>query len=353
MREFGSEHPSVLLPDGYLENLGRFGHVIWLRSGREGLLFVANGIKKVVSPVILFPAYCCWSMSAPFYKAGWRVVYYKLNEDLSVDLDYLGQLMRVHNPEAVLTMNFYGSARTDAAIDLVKKYNGECICVEDFSHCTFSFEAIFNQNVDFYVSSVRKSVGVTDGAIVIGKTIIDTGAVSHEETPFSENRKSAQFSKFEYSFTQAQGSKESYLSVLREEEIRLDGFDRVHAVSQSGRMMMNAVNGAEIRFARSANMKHAIELMRGHVSMLPGIERCLCGAPFSLPILVDDRDEVQKHLARYGVYAPVLWPICDEARSVCGNSVFVSDHMLSIPIDQRYNWDDIEDICKIVISTVV
>jgi hypothetical protein len=84
--------------------------------------------------------------------------------------------------------------------------------------------------------------------------------------------------------------------------------------------------------------------------MVPGLERCFDGAPFSLPILVENRDEVQKKLAQRGVYAPVLWPISDEARRVCEVSAYVSDRMLSLPIDQRYNYDDIEDIASIVLS---
>ena len=86
--------------------------------------------------------------------------------------------------------------------------------------------------------------------------------------------------------------------------------------------------------------------------MIPGLEKSFKGAPFSLPILVENRDEVQKLLAKKGVYAPVLWPIDERARFVCKNSAYISDHMLSLPIDQRYDWDDMEDIAKIVLETV-
>jgi len=86
--------------------------------------------------------------------------------------------------------------------------------------------------------------------------------------------------------------------------------------------------------------------------MVPGLERSFDGAPFSLPILVDNRDEVQRKLAQQGVYAPVLWPIDDKARNVCDNSAYISDRMLSLPIDQRYNWDDMEDIAKIILKSI-
>ena len=116
--------------------------------------------------------------------------------------------------------------------------------------------------------------------------------------------------------------------------------------------MMESINCEAIAFARRENMKHLWGLLNGKVKMIPGLERSFDGAPFSLPILVESRDAVQKELAGKGVYAPVLWPASEEARKVCEVSANVADHMLSLPIDQRYNWDDIEDIARIVLENV-
>ena len=86
--------------------------------------------------------------------------------------------------------------------------------------------------------------------------------------------------------------------------------------------------------------------------MVPGVERCFDGAPFSLPILVENRDEVQGKLARRGVYTQWLWPLCDEAMTVCPVSKEMNEKMLSVPIDQRFSWDDIEDIASIIIEVL-
>ena len=107
MREYGSEHPAVLLPDGYFETFHTFGHCTWLRSGREALHLVALNIKGVKQkPTVLMPAYCCHSMVDPFEKAGWEVFYYRLNKDLTADLEYLTQLLVTMQPDAALTMNY-------------------------------------------------------------------------------------------------------------------------------------------------------------------------------------------------------------------------------------------------------
>ena len=150
--------------------------------------------------------------------------------------------------------------------------------------------------------------------------------------------------------TKMQDEKDVFLSELRQGETMIDKLDGVHPISEISMQMLGTLNGEEIAFARRENIKHLWSLLNGKVEMVPGLERSFEGAPFSLPILVDNRDVVQQKLARRGVYAPVLWPIDEKARKVCENSACVSDHMLSLPIDQRYDWDDMEDIAKIVLE---
>ena len=42
MREYGSERPAIVLPDGYFNQLNKLGReVTYLRSGREALLLSA------------------------------------------------------------------------------------------------------------------------------------------------------------------------------------------------------------------------------------------------------------------------------------------------------------------------
>lgn len=353
MREYGSEHPAVLLPDGYFDLFYQYGKCTWLRSGREALHLVALNLNPDNNqPIVLMPAYCCHSMVDPFEKAGWKVVYYRLNADLTIDLDFLAHAITKERPKAVLTMNFYGSASTKEAVDYIKKSNPGCMVIEDFSHCTFSFTGIFDPQVDYYATSIRKSVGVCDGSVIISKEPLDESFVEEGETEFVSSRRDCQKLKAEYTYSQDKEQKGSFFPELRRQEGELDAFEGVHRISSTGKEMLKVLNGGMICYARQQNMKHILGLLDGKVESIPGIERCLNGAPFSLPIFVKNRDEVQQKLAKRGVYAPVLWPICDEARAICPVSARMADEMLSIPVDQRYNYDDIEDIAKIVLETV-
>ncbi|MEY8687634.1 hypothetical protein AB9N12_16385 [Bacteroides sp. AN502(2024)] len=353
MREYGSEHSTIVLPDGYFENLSELGcEVLFLRSGREALLLTAIAACDAKDKTILFPSYCCWSMSAPFEKAGWTVIYYRLNEDLTVDTNYLNQLLKEYKPQAVLTMNFYGSACTDDAVRMVKEFDKEIKVIEDFSHCTFSIRQIFNEQVDMYVSSIRKSVGVCDGSVILSKDPMPKQYIQEEQKDFADKRFVAQTEKMRYTWSKNLDKKQEFLDTIRECEGIINAFSAVRPISERAKQMLAMVNGEEIAFARRENMKHLGSLLNGKVEMVPGVERCFEGSPFSLPILVDNRDEVQSALAKRGVYTQLLWPICEEAQKVCPVSKMMDARMLSVPIDQRYSWDDMEDIAKIIIEVV-
>lgn len=355
MREFGSEHLAIVMPDEYFDSLNKFGReVTFLRSGREALLYASCNTKEWIihqaqEPTILFPAFCCWSMSAPFEKSGWKLIYYRLNEDLTIDEEYLEELLKATEPQAVLTMNFFGSTSTKSAIARVKTFDERITVIEDFSHCTFCLKQIFDENVDFYVSSIRKSIGVCDGAVVLSKRACNKDYIQPEVADFAEKRYVAQTEKGHYNWNKDQKKKSEFLGQIRECEGIINEFTAVRPISERALKMLALVNGEENSFARRENMKHLHLLLSGKVRMVPGLERCFEGAPFSLPILVDDQDDAQRKLAQNGIYAPVLWPICEEARKVCKHSAFVADHVLSIPIDQRYNYDDMEDIAKTII----
>lgn len=374
MREYGSEHPAIVIPDGYFDSLNNLDReILYLRSGREALLMAALAIRgvrlgvseadpseeisntKPLTPnsIILVPAYCCWSMSAPFEKVGYKVVYYRLNEDLTVDLDYLKVLMGRVNADAILTMNYYGSAKTDDAVRLAKE-NG-LVVIEDFSHCTFSIKRIFNPEMDIYVSSIRKSVGVCDGSIILSKEKMPEQYIQEEVKDFADKRFVAQSDKRHYTWSKDQEKKQEFLGTIRECEGIIDEFTTVRPISERAKEMLAQVNGEDVAYARRENMRHLWTRLNGNVRMVPGLERSfqkVGSSPFSLPILVDNRDVVQRKLAERGVYTQWLWPLSNDAMAVCPVSRLMNDRMLSVPIDQRLSWDDIEDMADIIISVV-
>ena len=109
-----------------------------------------------------------------------------------------------------------------------------------------------------------------------------------------------------------------------------------------------------VRYKRQTNLKHLYELIKD----IEGISfpfpegTSLDNAYFMLPILIKNRDDVQKVFAQEGLYCQLLWPLSDEARNVCKTAAKMEKEMLAIPIDQRYDFDDIEQIGHIIRSVM-
>ena len=112
--------------------------------------------------------------------------------------------------------------------------------------------------------------------------------------------------------------------------------------------------GGGVRYKRNTNLKHLYELIKD----IEGISfpfpdgTSLDNAYFMLPILINKRDEVQKEFAKQGLYCQLLWPLSNDARQTCKVASKMEREMLAIPIDQRYDFDDMEEIGHIIRSVI-
>lgn len=348
MKEFGSEFHIDYTPDPYFDEIEALKkHCYWLQSGREALLLVAKSNREG-EKTILMPAYCCWSMEAPFIQEGYRIVYYRLHDDLSIDLDYLSSLIDRENPSLVLTMNYFGFTTTDDAVSLIKQSKKEIQIIEDFSHCLFSLDKIFNPDIDYYIASIRKSIGITDGAVCICDREYD-GNIQNEtgNGEYIRLREQAQKQKKKYLYTDNECDKLLFLEGLQTAASMLKSRSEItlHKMSAKSLATIRLTYREGIQSARTQNYEHLYNLIKNNRSFtLPFSPENKHVAPFALPILTENRDLVQRELAKNRIYAPVLWPISENAAKTCINSNRFSKQMLALPIDQRYHFHDIEEL---------
>ena len=76
-------------------------------------------------------------------------------------------------------------------------------------------------------------------------------------------------------------------------------------------------------------------------------------APFTMVVCAENRSEVQTAMAKVGVYAQVLLALKEKKpKEICSVSKYMEEHMLAIPIDQRYFYDDIMEMGERINSVV-
>lgn len=349
MREFGSEFHALSLPENFFESFTqKFVDYVYLRSGRESLGYVAENIESG-RKVILIPAYHCESMVKPFTQRGWTVYFYALKNNLSIDISSLSQMIREFCPSTVLTMNYFGISPTDEAIHFIKKSWQDIIVIEDFTHCAFSLNRIYNRSVDYYIASIRKWLGIFDGALVLSTKILENKP-GFRYNKFIDLRQKAQKEKADYLITGDAATKEHFRKTLSKAEQALNDYASINCISPNSMKLLYNVNVPDLIFRRKQNMLHLLSGLKSESSLifLDNIDDAALGCPFSLPVLLRKRDLRQKIFASKGLYTQVLWPIEKASRMICDNSANMADNMLALPIDQRYDFCDMEDIIRIV-----
>ena len=357
-REFGSAMPLEAVPDNYFQNLEkRFTSYSYLTTGRGALMLVGQSIKTD-NKHIYIPAYSCESMVKPFKDCGWKVSLYELNEDLTISDSFVDKMVDSEEKDfAILTMNYFGVAGTKEQVEKIKSKRNDIVIIEDFTHCLFTLEEIFSENVDYYVGSIRKSLGVADGAIVLSNHPLNE-VEDVLESQFETKRLMALKEKDAYTVEKKEAQKEEFRQILGEAEKEIDENINIEKMSDASKKILDnqAVNSewGGVKYRRNTNLKHLYEIIKDVEGIRYPFKEgtSLDNAYFMLPVLVDKRDEVQRQFAEQGLYCQLLWPLSDEARTVCKVATKMEREMLAIPIDQRYDYDDMEQIGHIIRSVM-
>ena len=99
----------------------------------------------------------------------------------------------------------------------------------------------------------------------------------------------------------------------------------------------------EIRNQRLSNYRHLEKYFKKkRIEPIVNIDNNMF--PFCFPIYVKKRNSLQKYLSKNAIYCAVHWPSMKNNRSRNIISEKISRHQLSLPIDQRYNIEDMEYI---------
>ncbi len=364
-------------------------HTEFLRCGRDAIGFVADDIiagAEGVSAdagnegryIVFMPALSCDSMVRPFEARNFEVCYYKLSENLFVNEEDLLNKMKEadESPDGqnltVLLMNFYGTADIQKTAEKVREMFPKAVLIEDVTHIIMEPERYIRKGncVNYLVGSIRKWLGIPDGAVAFSDGEFLMGALTGE-SDFTELRRIALSEKAEYLKNGDPELKVHFRKLLSDaEDSLMDGLDPYIMSDESAEYLENidALTICEKRYNNYHNlysMLKANPLYDKAFRLLPECEKGEgASTPFMLPIILDidfmrrsaiteegksiTRDEFEKMLAQKGIYAPVLWPISKEAAKACSVSKNFSENMLAFWIDQRYDRFHMERINEVL-----
>lgn len=291
-----------------------YDNAIKLNCGRNALWYIlkARNIKK-----ILMPYFMCSSCDRIFDEQDVMVRKY------SVDLNFLPWDIERENDEWLYIVNYYGQLSEDQILTF-----GDKIIVDN-SQAYFSKPI---EGVDTFYSC-RKFFGVADGAM-----LFTDKTMSVEEQDESFSRAGFLLGRYE------RPAGEFYSEYVRNNEsFACEPIKRMSALTE------NLLRGIDYKYVMNRRRDNFMILH----SKLKDINMLSLKVPegaFMYPLMIDNASKLRTALINEKIYIPTLWQnVIDEC--VEGTT----DHMLAaniipLPVDQRYDDEDMEYVAEMVIS---
>ena len=322
---------------------------VWLSTGRSAIKYVVDHIesrKANIKKVAVLPSFTCDTVFDPFLKAGYEVFYYPVKKDLTTGSeDILRTVMEV-GASIVLFHRYFGFDTIDKQVDSLCERLRELgkYTIEDCTQCLYS--NIPRANSDYTVGSIRKWTGTPDGGFVVSRNGILKKKPQMPDTVLEQAKIEASYAKYRFLF-EHEGNKSEMLTMYREAEDILDSQNDIYSISPMSAKVQANLDIKELVKKRRENFSILRHALCNKVQPLFSFDETH-SVPLYFPILVEDRSLLQKHLVGNAIYAPVVWPKDKKQPAVCEGAENAYQHLLCIPIDQRYDADDMDRIVNVI-----
>ena len=298
-------------------------NAVYLNSGRHALEYILKGLGNI--RCLWIPYFTCDAVMLPIQRVGASWKFYHINEKLEI-----ADNLELGENEFILYTNYYGIK--DEYSKLLAKQYGEKLILDNA-------QALYCRSVSsshqFY--SPRKFMGMPDGGLAVTTVPDTTGELPIDksfdrckhllkriELPPSEGY--SDFKDVSKAITEAPLCQMSNLSKSIFASVDLDGikhkrrenFERIHkALKATNRLQIPSINSFE--------------------------------CPLVYPYWADNGDSLKKKLIEQQVFVATYWPNVFEWAKQNDLEYELANHVVCIPIDQRYGNEDMKRIASIIL----
>lgn len=335
-------------------NLVQFGCVgndcAFFSTGRSAISYVLDTIESRnpnVKKVALLPPFTCHTVIEPFLAKGYEVRTFHVGQNLRSSATDLLNVIETCQVGVILFHRYFGfdTIKNIGAIIPVLRSEG-VIVIEDCTQCLYS--RFSKSDADYSVGSIRKWCGVPDGGFAVCRDGNFNNKPTQVDKKLQEAKKEASILKYEYLFN-GKGDKSVFLTQYREAEDILAAQKQYFTISDLSKLIQVNLDVEFLKAKRKANYEIVARGLigcNGVKVLFDTINEDV--VPLYCPILCKDRQAVQKELVKNNIYAPVVWPKADCCPQVDEDADYLYEHILCIPIDQRYDIDDMERVVGVI-----
>jgi hypothetical protein len=321
VKEYGGFLPLELKKGSdYFEKYKNIFSVVKLNCGRSTFFYAAKTIqpKKIYVPYLN-----CIDSVTPFEKLGIPYEFYFLDNEL-LPLD-----VAPGKDEAILWINYYGNA----SVDKIRKV---CLLFKDTNLIIDNCHAFYAepQQGAYNCYSARKFFGVCDGAYLIADDL---------DKILLNKSYSAQYYSFILESIELGTNAVYEKNLENEDRLRCDSVLEMSEITQR---ILQSINYEDIKNVRRRNF---IEMHRCLESINEFEANLDSHTHMYYPLLVSN-PLLRNRLIENKIYTPTWWRHVLEYFDESVLEAKLSKYMLMLPIDQRYNISDMQEIARIVIK---
>lgn len=285
-----------------------------LNSGRHGLEYLirAKHIKHISLPYFL-----CDTVKMICDKFQVKVNYYHVNLQFEpiCDRTFVGD-------EWLYIVNYYGQISNEQIAYYKKKYGN--IIIDNV-------QAFFQRPVDGIdtIYTCRKFFGVSDGGYLYTDTKLDV-----LEKDYSYDRMQFLFGRLEKS------ANEFYSDYVENNKMF-----RIQDVKEMSAVTRNIMRGLDYEYIinrRTENFK-ILDVEFGKINK---IKLHVVEGAFMYPLYIEYGEEIRKCLQKEKIYIPTLWPDVFDICTPDDLEYDMARNILPIPVDQRYNEEDMNYLIR-------
>lgn len=318
--------------DNIFQYLAKY-HAVYMDSGRSA----AAVLCKLLKPgTLLFPSYLCES-ALQAYREKFTLRFYHVNSDLTIDWEDLEQKLG-RDVTAVYLMHYFGQLQKPELLErlLEQKQRYKFTVIEDTTHSIFTKTQTIG---DYGLCSLRKWFPVPDGGVLYSSSRMEN--ITPDDYPVQKPsaRLDAMILKNWY-IKAGIDCNALYREIFAGEEEKLDRQKQPYQISAIAKTLLKYFSVTTLMERRKRNYKLLESVLQG-TSIRPVLEGNDF-VPLAYPVYLKERDEFRRYLMEHQVYCAVHWPTGQTEFEKNGEAAKMSEHMLSLPVDQRYGQEHMQ-----------
>lgn len=291
---------------------------VYLNSGRHALEYILKGLGSV--KFLWIPYFTCEVVLQPLKNLNISYKFYKINKELEIDKEII-----LNEDEYLLYTNYYG-IKDIYANQLAKKYGNKLI-IDNAQALFYRASTEVNQ---FY--SPRKFMGMPDGGLAITKFRDYSNTLPLDK---SNNRCSHLLKRMELP------PEESYKD-FKENDAKISNIE-LSRMSPISKAIYYSANFESIKEKRKKNFAFLHkELESKNLLKFSSLDDFSC--PLIYPYYIKNGNLIRKKLIEKQIYVATYWPNVFEWCNIDDLEYDLTDNIVCIPIDQRYESNDMERI---------